>query len=496
MEVRFKTDDVKIHLAGAGSGKTEAAMGEIVEALETYRPDEIAFVTYTRKGVETGIERALKVNRSFTPDDLKHFKTLHAICFREAGLGAKNIITRKDIRAFNEAFGFHLTGSEMFSSCSEDDKLLQRYDAVRSQATSGIFLERAYDVQRYSRLINAYEAFKKGHNLVDFYDCLERYLEVGKPLAGVKVFVCDECQDITPLQWKCIMRLSENAVKVRCLGDDYQSVYTHAGADPALLVEMSEHYPVVKHEVSYRIPKAVYRLAHRVTQMLSEKVDKDYRPFKDKEGFVERCPDRTVLVHKVKNDLKAHGYRPGRWMFLFRTNCFIDSMVELLESMGVPYSTSRGFCIEKKELDLIDRYYKFRKVGYGTKKAKDEFMLKYNIQSFDDSFTESGLIPSSRRYYMQEMVDLWGLQTLKDMARGEPWLLLSTIHRVKGGEADYTALFLDATRMVADNVLMSVDEELRILYVGITRCREGLYIVPSRSKYGLDKLLDAALESE
>jgi superfamily I DNA/RNA helicase len=43
---------------------------------------------------------------------------------------------------------------------------------------------------------------------------------------------------------------------------------------------------------------------------------------------------------------------------------------------------------------------------------------------------------------------------------------------------------------------MSVDEELRILYVGITRCREGLYIVPSRSKYGLDKLLDAALESE
>ena len=97
---------------------------------------------------------------------------------------------------------------------------------------------------------------------------------------------------------------------------------------------------------------------------------------------------------------------------------------------------------------------------------------------------------------MQEMVDTWGLQTLKDMARGEPWLLLSTIHRVKGGEADYTALFLDATRMVADNMLMSVDEELRILYVGITRCREGLYIVPSRSRYGLDRLLDAALESE
>ena len=496
MVVRFKTDDVKIHLAAAGAGKTETAMAEIVEALQYYRPDEIAFVTYTRKGVETGIERALKVNRDFTPDDLKHFKTLHSICFREAGLGAKNIITRKDLNIFNQAFGFRLTGTEMFATCSEDDKLLQRYDAVRSQATSGIFLERAYDVQRYTRLVNAYEAFKKGHNLVDFYDCLEKYLEVGKPLAGVKVFVCDECQDITPLQWKCIMRLSENAVKVRCLGDDYQSVYTHAGADPSLLVEMAQHYETVKHETSYRIPKAVYRLAHRVTTMLSNKVDKDYKPYQDKEGFVEQCPDRQILAHKVKNDLKKNGYKPGRWMFLFRTNCFIDGMVDILESMGIPYTTSRGFCIEKKELDLIDRYYKFRRLGYGTKKARDSFMLRYGIQSFEDSFTESSLIPTTRRYYMQELVDLWGVQTLKEMAHGEPFLLLSTIHRVKGGEADYTALFLDATRMVADNILMSVDEELRILYVGITRCREGLYVVPSRSRYGLDRLLEAALESE
>ena len=78
-------------------------------------------------------------------------------------------------------------------------------------------------------------------------------------------------------------------------------------------------------------------------------------------GRSTRSVQTLGIWDRVKNDLKAHGYRPGRWMFLFRTNCFIDGMVELIESMGVPYSTSRGFCIEKKELDLIDRYYKFRK---------------------------------------------------------------------------------------------------------------------------------------
>ena len=491
MKVRFKTDDVLIHLAAAGSGKTAAAMAEIEDALKTYRPDEIAFVTYTRKGVDTGIERALRTCRDFTPDDLKHFKTLHSICFHEAHLTAQNIISPEDLRIFNEAFGFHITGCDTFGMSTEDDKLLQRYDAIRSHATSGIFLERAYDVERYERLVNAYESFKKGHDLVDFHDCLERYLEVGQPLLGVKVFIVDECQDVTPLQWECIMKLSEKAVRVRCLGDDYQAIYTHAGSDPKLLVEMASYYKTVKHEVSYRIPKAVYRLAKGVTSLLSDKVPKDYVPYEDKEGFVRHIQDRQLLCRIVKNDLRIK-YKPGQWMFLFRTNCFIKDMADMLEGLAIPYHTSKGFCISASDLKLIERYYKFRKANYGTGEARNEFMFKYNIKSFKDSFVESNLIPSSKRYYYQELVDQWGIPLLKEMSQREPWLLLSTIHRVKGGEADYTALFLDATRIVMDNVLVDVDQELRILYVGVTRCREGLYVVHSQTQHGLDALLESA----
>ena len=82
---------------------------------------------------------------------------------------------------------------------------------------------------------------------------------------------------------------------------------------------------------------------------------------------------------------------------------------------------------------------------------------------------------------------------LQEMAKAEPWLLLSTVHRVKGGEADNVALFLDATTIVMDNMLESVDDELRVLYVGSTRSREGLYLVQSRSKYSMESLVENAL---
>ena len=169
MVVRFKTENVTIHLASAGAGKTTTAMNEIADALRVYRPDEIAFVTYTRKGVETGIERALAVNKDLTPDDLMHFKTLHALCFRESHLARKNIITAQDIAQFNAELGFSLTLSDAFGHVSEDDRLLQRYDAERSGSKRGVFVEGNYDRFRYDRLINAYNAFKEGHDLVDFY---------------------------------------------------------------------------------------------------------------------------------------------------------------------------------------------------------------------------------------------------------------------------------------------------------------------------------------
>lgn len=645
MVVRFNTDDVTIHLASAGAGKTTTAMQEITAALRSYRPDEIAFVTYTRKGVETGVARALAVNKDLTPDDLMHFKTLHALCFREAHLARKNIITQSDIAQFNSELGFSLTMNDAFGHVTEDDRLLQRYDTERSGSKRGVFVDGNYDRFRYDRLVNAYKAFKEGHDLVDFYDCLLKYMEQGEPLQGVKIALIDECQDLTPLQWQVCMKAFSEAEKVICLGDDFQCqpagtkvltehgympieacggqrlitldletmtykksapaqleshyydsvgykveimgmlpqyftpehkmvtrvygelcvipiaecyrlshrclrmplydeeepwsirpsqpvwavphitegnlraevyslnvpeyhtyvteggltvhncLYTYNGAAPELLVEMASHYKTVKHEISYRLPRKVYEFSKGITDLIQEKVEKDYRPADDREGFVETLPDRNVLARLIRDDLKSHGVMPGRWYLLFRTNCFIADMATVLEQFIVPYHTSKGFCIPARDLNKIERYYNYRKVGYGNEEAKQRFMEENKIADINDSFMHSELIPGKERYFYQDLVDTWGLETLKKMSTmTEPFCLLSTVHKVKGGEADYTAMFMDCTRVVSENITLNADEELRVLYVGCTRSREGLYLIPASGKYSLSKLIDIVKE--
>ena len=49
---------------------------------------------------------------------------------------------------------------------------------------------------------------------------------------------------------------------------------------------------------------------------------------------------------------------------------------------------------------------------------------------------------------------------------------------------------LDTTRKTKGNVLENIDEELRILYVGVTRAKENLFLIDSKNGEGYDKILE------
>ena len=489
----FNTDDVAVYLAAAGSGKTTALMDEMTKLLEVYRPDEIAFVTYTRKGVANGIERALQANPQISADDLIHFKTLHALCFRELGLERKSIITRADMDDFNQPTGFKVTLQGAFEQQTEDDKLLTRYDVLRAGSTKGVFIHGMYDEGRYIRLTKAYEKFKDEKNLVDFHDCLLKFKEANKPV-NVKVAFIDEAQDLTLLQWEVCQVAFSTCEKIRIAGDDFQSLFTYAGASPKTLISLANRYHAVKIETSYRLPAAVYRFAKGITHIITDKIDKDYKPVKDAEGFVEDIADRNVMVRKIQKDFRENGHKPYRWYLLFRNNCFIDEFTTMLEQFTIPYHTAKGFCLAERDLAKIKRYYNFRKQGFSSEEMLHDFCEKHNIKDINDDFTESGLISSERRYVYFDYVQKFGIEGLEKMSCQEPFLLLSTTHRVKGGEADFVAVFLDCTRKVYENRQMNSDEELRVLYVACTRAKIGLYLVASKGRYGLDMLVDLAKE--
>jgi superfamily I DNA/RNA helicase len=495
-DVAFATDDVKVFLAGAGAGKTTALMNELEELLKTYRPDEIAFVTFTRKGVANGVERALLANPQLTAADLVHFKTLHALCFRELGLKRDSIINWRHLRSFNKLLGFKLHLNPAFEHQSGDDELLSRYDALRSGSTKGIYAFGAYDEAQYKRLTKAYEAFKKTNRLVDFHDCLLRFRERGKPVA-VKVALIDEAQDLTLLQWEVCQIAVSLCEKVRIVGDDYQSRFTFSGASPRTLVSLASRYQTVKLEQSYRLSEAVYRFSRGVTALIGDKIEKDFKPTKGVEGFVEELSDRMALTLKIRKDFNDNGPMPGRWYLLFRNNCFISDMAPMLEQYQLPYHTAKGFCLNERLLAKVKRYYNFRKKGFGTKETFEKFCAENNIKDINADFTESDLVPSERRHVYYDYVKRHGIEALEEMAKSEPYMFLSTTHKVKGGEADYVAVFLDCTRKVMENALVNMDEELRVLYVACTRAKIGLYLCQSAksSQHNLSRVVDAVKEA-
>ena len=48
---------------------------------------------------------------------------------------------------------------------------------------------------------------------------------------------------------------------------------------------------------------------------------------------------------------------------------------------------------------------------------------------------------------------------------------------------------LDTTRRTKGNVFNDIDEELRILYVAVTRTKKNLYLIDSRNGEGYDNLI-------
>ena len=88
----------------------------------------------------------------------------------------------------------------------------------------------------------------------------------------------------------------------------------------------------------------------------------------------------------------------------------------------------------------------------------------------------------------------FGIEELTTLAKAEPYLLLATTYKVKGGECDYCAVFLDTTKLVSQNTMLDLDSELRVLYVACSRPRIGLYLVPSVGRYGMDNVIDLVRE--
>ena len=201
-----------------GTGKTTTLLNILESELKNYNSKEIAFVSFTKKGVYEGKERAMD-RFNILPAELPFFRTIHSLCFQEGAYKRSMVMDKDNYKEFSDKMGMKFTGYYTNEFQHNDDRYLFYDTLERNTPGMAELLLNDLDSNRVLYVRNNLVKYKTIKNKVDFTVMLEQYVIKGEPLP-VKVAIADEAQDLTGLQWKVIEKAFSNVDKLYIAGDD------------------------------------------------------------------------------------------------------------------------------------------------------------------------------------------------------------------------------------------------------------------------------------
>lgn len=469
----FNTKDVTVYLAGAGCGKTTALMGELKAALEIYRTDEIAFVSFSRKASSETRNRAEQMGLEYDPESFPYFKTIHSLCYmlNDYSKIGKKIIDAGDTALFAKATNMRFNIHDVAEGMRNQGEGGQLYfDLYALERATGKPMQAG---DRYETFKELYEMFKEEAKLVDYHDCLTDYLKDGEPVKKIKFAIIDEAQDLTMQQWAVCFKAFKHAKSVRIAGDDWQSIFAFQGASPQVLIDMANTYNLVRLEQSYRLPMVVAKLAEVIVSYIGNKVEKRCLPVNDRKGEIQSVIDLRYLFYTLEHSGE------DTWYLLCRVNFQIRQVADMLRDQLILFHYSDSFCIPESYLQKLRSFYKWA----SELEAPDDsisFCKKNWIQATEDGkwppWWHTNLIDNPKmRALLYNYEQKYGFDVLWKACTSAPRILVTTTFKVKGGEADRVVVFTASTKKVEAGKFDDFDNELRVLYTAVTRAKKAVY---------------------
>lgn len=391
------------------------------------------------------------------------------------------------------------------------------YAAAVAEAARDIPL----DAQKVAAVYTGYEKLKAdrdGPTLLDFDDLLLHTAAAIENDAAVasefrdryRCFVVDEYQDVTPLQQRVLDAWLGDRDDLTVVGDANQTIYSFTGATPRYLLDFSRRFPeavVVRLQRDYRSTPQVVSLANRVIaaargRMAGSKLHLlGQRPPGPEPVFREH-PDEVAEAAAVARAIKAlieSGTPPAEIAVLYRINAQSEVYEEALTEAGVAFQVRGGegfFTRQEIRQALValqraaDREPASGELGAVVRELLEPLGLTAEAPA--------GVRARERWEALSALADLVDeelaarpdldlpalvaeLRTRAD-SRHPPTVqgvTLASLHAAKGLEWD--AVFLvglaDGTLPISHALARqgtdgeSVEEERRLLYVGITRAR-------------------------
>jgi len=484
---------VKMLLAGPGTGKT-TRIKEIVGSNKDKRFLVLSFTNATVKDLL----------RSFEKD--------------EAEIGKRNCMTL-------HAYALRITRTLNMCVLDENEQAVAGKYAARFQMSLDDFCS-LFNCVTFDQMIRNASAYVRDNTVAD--DCL---------IDRDTILLVDEFQDFNPAEREFISQIAARASDTYVFGDDDQCIYDFKNAgiegiqslygDPA--VEKLQHK-----NVCFRCPEEVVTAGNNLICNNQRRVPKQLKS-NGKAGRVEILQYRTqaqtadAVLEKVQRVAEVD--QGASIMLLSSTVYALDSVVEALENRGIAYSNLLTQDVSQDQRDVL---WEVKCLLSSNKKHRILYLLfllwskggrkmpgqDVGREQFEKSIEQAwlGLVDLAKQRtslnarfleLLPDGADLDALTTelryctilskipsvdrlCADMAvRGltnvpssncqfdEHGTNVLTIHKSKGLQADYVFILgvVEGVLPNASRGLNDIENQRRLLYVGMTRALKGLYLV-------------------
>ena len=328
------------------------------------------------------------------------------------------------------------------------------------------------------------------------------------------------------------------------VGDVDQSIYSWRGADFTIIMNFQKDYPktkLIKLEQNYRSTAHILNAANAVIENNDERLDKVLYSNKgegEKLSYYIADDEADEANYIISNIRRTAGGNYNKFAILYRTNNQSRALEEACMATGVPYRIYGGTKFyDRAEVKTVLCYLKLinntddsqslrrvinipkRGIGDTTmqnltkfasdrdislyeaikiceeseinaktqSKLKDFANLIYKFQQAKDSYNLKEFVPEEEDNILGEFLQQVALVSdLDSMEEESNNVTMMTLHAAKGLE--FPTVFIagmDEGIFPSQRTLQvpsEVEEERRLMYVGITRAEEKLYLVSAKRR--------------
>jgi len=372
----------------------------------------------------------------------------------------------------------------------------------------------------------AYQRALEARGALDFDDlvlCAVRLLErCGEALAWARercrYLLVDEYQDVNPAQERMVLLLAPPGSGICAVGDPDQAIYGFRGSDPACIERFAAHYPeatVVALRTNYRSPTAVVRAATRVIERTPGRVPRPLDPLAAASPPVERvrAAGEAEEAHFIAREIErmlggtslvsidaghADGQNDAHLAFhdiavLFRTSAQADAIGLALDRFGIPYQRIGDDPISRPRVaELLEELRRAAEQGPTSEDAAtvaDRIARLAPADADPERRAAAELLAAFAVPFGRDLtqflaaVPLWQAGDIGLVAQK---VALLTLHAAKGLE--FPLVFIAGCEEgflpleLPGRPPADLEEERRLLYVGMTRARRRLVLTEARKR--------------